>query len=139
MPVSASQKGERTKDQIAGDPVRCDNQAAGFNGIFDEDLAVGGTCKTGNELGISHAGIHLRVPPEDGGYDHRNPIRTETAAEALAIDGRILAAWEGHKARYVIDSAADFRTKMASALDIIEQLVPTCCRQHLEVLRISRP
>lgn len=83
--------------------------------------------------------IHLRVPPEDGGYDHRNPIRTETAAEALEIDANILGAWEGHPNRYVIDSTADFRTKMASALDIIEQLVPTCCRQHLEVMRISRP
>ncbi len=83
--------------------------------------------------------IHLRVPTADGGYDHRNPIRTETPEEALAIDEKIFAAWDGHPNRYVIESAVDFRTKLASALDIIEQLVPACCRQQLEVLRISRP
>lgn len=75
--------------------------------------------------------IHLRVPTADGGYDHRNPIRTETAEEALAIDTAILAAWDGHPARTVIDSTADFRTKLAHALDVIDQLVPPCCRARV--------
>lgn len=72
--------------------------------------------------------IHLRVPSADGGYDHRNPIRTETPEEALAIDTKILAAWDGHPARTIIESTADFRTKLARALDVIDQLVPPCCR-----------
>lgn len=35
--------------------------------------------------------IHLRTPPR-GEYNHHNPLRTETAAEAAAIDERIAAA-----------------------------------------------
>lgn len=71
--------------------------------------------------------IHLRVP-EEPHYGHQNPLRTETVAEARAIDDRILAAWEGHPKRIVIDSSRDFLEKARRALEAIRAELPACCR-----------
>jgi predicted ATPase len=78
--------------------------------------------------------IHLAVPPADGGYNNQNPIRTETPAEALAIDARIALAWHGHPNVVTVENTVDFRTKLERALDLIEQQVPPCCR-----LKLVRP
>jgi len=80
------------------------------------------------ELARYAAVVHLRTPPADGGYDHRNPLRRETAEQALALDGRIFEAWSSHPARTVIDSRASFLDKLALALDAIRREVPACCR-----------
>ena len=72
------------------------------------------------DLGTTHAAelaryaavIHLRTPPAANGYDHSNPVRTESAAEAAAIDERILAAWSGHPRRFVVESTRDFLQKL---------------------------
>jgi len=74
--------------------------------------------------------IHLRVPDEERGYGHQNPLRTETAAEARAIDDRILDAWHGHPRRIVIDSATDFIEKARRTLEVLRQELPECCRDH---------
>ena len=79
------------------------------------------------ELGRYAAVIHLRVPPPES-YNHQNPVRTETAEEAAAIDARIAEAWRGHPRRFVVDSSADFMTKLAEAVRLLRAEVPACCR-----------
>lgn len=70
--------------------------------------------------------IHLRVPDEPH-YGHQNPLRTENADEARAIDELILAAWEGHPRRIVIESSSNFLDKAVRALDAIRSELPACC------------
>ena len=41
-----------------------------------------------------------------------NEARTETVAEAIALDDRLKAAWSGHPHLCVIDNATDFEKKM---------------------------
>lgn len=72
--------------------------------------------------------IHLRVP-EEPHYGHQNPLRTESAAEARAIDERILQAWSGHARRIVIDSSDKFIEKARRALDAIRTALPECCER----------
>jgi predicted ATPase len=75
--------------------------------------------------------IHLRTPTGENGYGHQNPLRTETAAEARAIDERIVAAWDGHPRRYEIAAESDFLSKARRAIEIIKAEVPDCCRHPL--------
>lgn len=74
--------------------------------------------------------IHLRVPDADSGYGHQNRLRIETAAEARAIDERILEAWQGHPRRVVIASASDFLEKARRTLEVLRAELPACCRDH---------
>jgi hypothetical protein len=83
------------------------------------------------QLARYEAVIHLRTPTSDGGYNHRNPLRTESAGEAAAIDARIVRAWEHHPRRFVIDACPEFIEKATRALEILRDEVPTCCKQHL--------
>jgi predicted ATPase len=83
--------------------------------------------------------IHLRVPEGHDGYQRRNPLRIESAAEARAIDDRIFRAWEGHPRRHVIDAESDFVTKANRALDLIRHALPACCRAPLATPRHDSP
>ena len=74
--------------------------------------------------------LHLRTPPLSG-YNHQNPMRVETAAEAAVIDQRIACAWEGHPRRFFLESTVDFLEKVRSAVRILREELPACCRQHL--------
>ena len=85
------------------------------------------------ELGRYDTVIHLRTPPAEHGYNNQNPLRTENAAAAAAIDGLILQAWERHPRRFVVESAAEFLDKAARALEILRGELPDCCRRHLAV------
>lgn len=89
--------------------------------------AVGTTRE--EQLARYDAVIHLRTPALDSGYNHVNRLRTESAAEAHAIDERILAAWEGHARRTVIDATPDFFVKASHALAALREEFPDCCRQ----------
>jgi hypothetical protein len=82
------------------------------------------------ELARYAAVIHLRTPSAARGYDHSNPVRRESAAEAAALDTRILDAWEGHRRRVVVESEDEFLRKVARAVDAIRSEVPPCCRTH---------
>jgi hypothetical protein len=82
------------------------------------------------ELARYQAVIHLRTPSAERGYNHSNPVRRESAAEANALDERILAAWNGHPRRIVVESEQDFLRKLARAVDAIRCEVPPCCRAH---------
>jgi len=87
------------------------------------------------ELGISHkeellsyyAVIHLKTPPAERGYNRRNPVRTESAEEAMEIDAKIEAAWEGHPRRFFIESTGSFMEKAEKALQILRKQIPKCC------------
>jgi len=68
--------------------------------------------------------IHLCTPGIANGYNHVNPLRTETPAEALAIDERILLAWEGHPNRHIIASTTDFKEKIRLAMEILQKEIP---------------
>ena len=87
--------------------------------------------KREDELRRYDAVIHLRTPSADSGYNHSNPVRVESAAEAARVDERILRAWEGHSRRNIVESASDFLEKAHRAVDILRQELPQCCQEHL--------
>ena len=78
--------------------------------------------------------IHLRTPADGAGYDHRNPLRIESAIEAAAIDTRIAAAWASHPRRYEVPANANFLVKATRAIEILRTEIPACCQQHLPAL-----
>lgn len=82
------------------------------------------------ELARYAAVIHLRTPADGSGYDHSNPVRTESAREACEIDARIGKAWDGHPRRFFIESSAEFIGKVAAVISLVRAEVPECCRGH---------
>jgi predicted ATPase len=72
--------------------------------------------------------IHLRTPSV--GYNHQNPLRIESQAQASAIDAHIAQVWAGHPRRFTIEAAPDFLTKAKRALEILRAEMPECCRSH---------
>ena len=82
------------------------------------------------ELARYAAVIHLRTPLATHGYDHSNPLRIESAEEALALDARTAAAWDLHPHRVIIEREDDFLQKVARAVGAIRSEVPACCRKH---------
>ena len=100
-----------------------------FPGSPDELLSSVGTSLE-EQLARYHAVIHLRTPSADGGYNHQNPLRTESAAVAAEIDDRIYVAWQRHPRRFIIDSSADFLDKAERALRVVQGELPDCCKAH---------
>jgi predicted ATPase len=82
------------------------------------------------ELSRYDAVIHLRTPGATG-YNHNNPVRIETAAEAAAIDTRVAAAWEGHPRRLFVPDEPNFLTKASRALELLSAELPACCRHRV--------
>jgi predicted ATPase len=80
------------------------------------------------QLGRYDSVIHLRTPSPEQGYNHQNALRVESAAQAAAIDARILEAWSGHPHRVIIDSSGDFLGKAKQALEAVKAELPACCR-----------
>lgn len=125
---------EATAD-AEGNPavVLCDrgtiDGAAYWPGPEDFWTALGTTREA--ELRRYDAVIHLRVPPAQLGYNHSNPVRIETAAEAAAIDERIARAWEGHPRVFLVESTPDFLEKGRRAVELLRAEVPACCRTHV--------
>lgn len=83
------------------------------------------------QLSRYDAVIHLRTPSPAHGYNQVNPLRIESAAEAVAIDDRIVSLWDGHPMRVVIEATPDFLTKAGRALVAIAAALPACCRKHV--------
>lgn len=75
--------------------------------------------------------IHLRTPSSTSGYNHENPLRTESAEQAVAIDERIAHAWETHPRRFMIDASPHFFSKVTRVIDILRSELPECCRRHV--------
>lgn len=82
------------------------------------------------ELQRYAAVIHLRTPSAGQGYNHGNPIRTESADAAARIDGRIADIWAAHPKVTTIPATADFLTKADAALEALQAELPVCCRPH---------
>ena len=96
------------------------------------------------ELRRYDAVIHLRTPPLGNGYNHQNPLRTETAHDAAGVDRRILKVWETHPRRFVVDATPDFLSKVGRVLELIRAELPECCRHHVvpgldRVMKIPAP
>lgn len=72
--------------------------------------------------------IHLRTPTVENGYNHRNPLRIESAAEANALDAKLFEAWQAHPRRTVIDPTQDFFDKLTQTLAAIRAELPPCCQ-----------
>jgi predicted ATPase len=83
------------------------------------------------EFGRYDAVIHLRTPAQEHGYNHQNPLRTESAAAAADIDERIVRAWERHPRRFIVESSAEFLDKAARALELLGAELPECCKGHV--------
>lgn len=95
-----------------------------------EDLWVAVGTKRDEQLARYHAVIHLRTPTADGGYNHQNPLRIESAVEAAAVDARIADSWAGHPRRFVVEPTSDFLAKARRALAVLREELPECCRRH---------
>jgi hypothetical protein len=65
------------------------------------------------------------------GYNHQNPLRTESAETAAQIDQRILEAWETHPRRFVVEASSEFLDKAAKVLAILRAEMPECCRDQV--------
>lgn len=74
--------------------------------------------------------IHMRTPRPERGYDHSNPVRIESAAEALALDRRVEAAWSDHPRRFFVEDEDSFVTKLSRAVELIRAELPRCCQAH---------
>ena len=75
--------------------------------------------------------IHLRSPTDLQGYNHKNPLRIETAIQANEIDEKIAKVWAEHPNYEVIGSNENFLTKAQLALQLIIKNIPDCCRENL--------
>ena len=103
--------------------------AAYWPGPDDLWSAVGTTIE--EQLRRYDAVIHLRTPGVEGGYNQENPLRIESAAEAVEADRRIAEAWSSHPRRTVIEATPDFISKAAQAVDALRAEMPECCRRHV--------
>ncbi|MEP6860350.1 MAG: ATP-binding protein [Deltaproteobacteria bacterium] len=81
------------------------------------------------ELARYDAVIHLRTPVT--GYNHQNPLRTESDAEARRIDDRIAALWAGHPRRHEVGAEPEFFAKAVHAIRALRDELPECCRAHV--------
>jgi predicted ATPase len=124
---------EATGDARNPAMVLCDrgtvDAAAYWPGPDDFWAVVGTTLQ--EQLQRYDAVIHLRTPRMQSGYNQSNPLRIESAAEAAAIDDRILRSWELHPQRTVVEQAPDFMAKAARALNALSSELPECCRYHV--------
>lgn len=91
--------------------------------------ATGTTLET--ELALYDCVVHLRTPKGEHGYNHVNPVRTESARDAAEIDARILQVWNGHPRRFVIEATGEFLDKATRAVKILQAELPHCCADHL--------
>ena len=99
-------------------------------GNADEFWASVGTASAA-ELARYDAVIHLRTPALEHGYNHQNPLRTESAEIAAQVDQRIALAWNAHPRRFIVESSSDFLDKAARALGFLREELPECCRAHV--------
>jgi predicted ATPase len=95
-----------------------------------DDLWTSVESDLATELAHYDAVIHLRTPPASA-YNHDNPLRLESVAEAQSIDERIADAWSAHPHRSIIEPEQDFMSKAARALDALRGQLPACCRTYV--------
>lgn len=94
----------------------------------DDDFWAAMHTTRARELARYDRVIHLRTPGVNDGYNHDNPARLETAAEAARIDARIAEVWSGHPRYVVVDNAPQFLAKAERALEELRRAIPDCWR-----------
>lgn len=82
------------------------------------------------ELSKYYAVIHLRSPSNIFGYNHENPLRTESAMQSRVIDEKIAEIWKKHPRYVEVMSEANFLTKSEAAIDIIKKYQVACYTQE---------
>ncbi len=119
-----------------------DNCAYMNEAEFKETLAYVG--KTAVELRDGYDAVFHLVTAADGAErfytTENNAARTETIAEAIALDRRLIAAWTGHPHLRIIDNSSDFKGKMLRLLEEISSFLGE--GEHYEIERkflIERP
>lgn len=64
--------------------------------------------------------IHLKTPTTAKlGYNFDNPVRNESVDEAVKLDEKIQAVWEGHPNRVIIEPKEDFMEKASLVFELI--------------------
>ena len=91
------------------------------------------------ELGRYDTVLHLRTPSAQEGYNHQNPLRTESALSAAQVDARILEVWQQHPQRHIVESTGVFLDKAAHTLDLLRACVPICCAGHFSMSAAGQP
>lgn len=113
-----------TGERGDGLPVLCDRGTidglAYWPGSWDDFFSDLGTTLE-REIARYTAVVHLRVPDAGNGYES-SALRIESAAEARAIDARLLDVWSAHPRRIVIETERDFLHKAARTLTAIREL-----------------
>lgn len=99
-------------------------------GLLDEFWSSLGTTLA-EQLARYDAVVHLRTPAMEHGYNHQNPLRTESASAAAQIDQRIYEAWESHPRRFIVEASSEFLDKAAEVLAILRAEMPECCRSRM--------
>ncbi len=74
-----------------------------------------------------YAVIHLRSPTDQFGYNQKNPLRVETAVQAIEIDEKIAHAWSAHPNYQAVASSENFLNKAEIAMKFISAHLPKCC------------
>ena len=90
------------------------------------------------ELSRYSAVIHMRTPPKNGGYNHHNPMRTESADEAATLDARIAEAWSQHQNRTFVENEPLFIAKLHHVVDALHAAMPNCCTTSLQWRALGR-
>ncbi len=73
--------------------------------------------------------IHLKSPSDVLGYNQVNPLRVESATQALAIDKKIHQVWSGHPNYHQLESKTNFLEKANLAIELINKEIPDGCRK----------
>ncbi|MDB5038802.1 MAG: hypothetical protein JWQ35_2330 [Bacteriovoracaceae bacterium] len=93
----------------------------------DEELFSHFQTSLSKEFDRYAAVIHLCTPSLHEGYNHQNPVRIESATEAIRIDEKIAQIWKGHPNFVSIPSTHHFTEKLNIALRLIKKEIAECC------------
>ena len=63
--------------------------------------------------------IHMRTPTLELGYNHANPMRTETPEQAAILDAKTELVWDGHPNRFIVPATETFSEKLEHVTELI--------------------
>ncbi len=106
-------------------------------GTHAEFLSENGTTLA-RELSRYASVIHMRPPAANGGYNHHNPMRTESPEEAAALDKRIAEGWAQHANVTFIENEPLFIEKLHHVVDALHAAMPVCCATSLKWRALGR-
>jgi predicted ATPase len=113
-------------EKTGGAPLFCDRGSldgtAYWHASIKEFLMAMGT-SLDRELARYTAVIHLQTAPADDGYVNTE-VRTETHAEATALDMRVGEVWRMHPNYVFIPNRGTFFDKLDFALTVLKPYLP---------------